>query len=151
VRLVIAGEGIERTKLEEQAAALRLQERVEFRGLVEPENVPALLNQATMLLMASTYEGFPMAALEAMQMGRPIVTTAAGGVLEAVIDGRTGLVTPPEDSRALAEAVRFLLEHPDRAIEMGLAGRRRQLEMFSLENTARGYDALYRQITHRTV
>jgi glycogen(starch) synthase len=149
VRLVIAGDGIERTRLEEQAAALQLQERVEFRGLVEPENVPELLNQATLLLMASPYEGFPLAALEAMQMGRPVVTTAGGGVSEAVIDGQTGLVTPSEDSRALAEAVCFLLEHPDRAKEMGEAGRRRQLEMFSLENTAREYDALYQQIAHR--
>lgn len=90
-----------------------------------------------------------MAALEAMQMGRPVVTSAGGGVSEAVVDGQTGLVTPPEDSRALAEAVCFLLEHPDRAIEMGKMGRRRQTEIFSIEHTAKGYDALYREITHR--
>lgn len=150
VRLVIAGEGDERPKLEKEVSALRLQDRVEFRGLVEPENVPELLNQATMLLVTSRYVGFPMVALEAMQMGRPVVTTTGGGISEAVIDGQTGLVTPPGDSLALAKAMRFLLEHPGRAMEMGNEGRRRQMEMFSLENTARKYDALYRQITHRS-
>lgn len=149
VRLLIAGEGPERTILEERAAELQLQDKVEFRGLVAPEHVSELLNEATILLMASPYEGFPMAALEAMQMGRPVVTSAGGGVSEAVVDGQTGLVTPPEDSRALAEAVCFLLEHPDRAIEMGKMGRRRQTEIFSIEHTAKGYDALYREITHR--
>lgn len=149
-RLLIAGDGIERSALEEQAAALRLQGRVEFLGLVPPQNVPALLNQATLLLMASPYEGLPMAALEAMQMGRPVVASAGGGVAEAVADGQTGLVAPQKNSRSLAEAVRFLLEHPKRAREMGEAGRRRQREMFSLEKTAGAYDALYRQIRDRT-
>jgi len=148
-RLVIAGEGVERSRLEEKAAALQLDDRVEFRGLVELEKVPELLNQATLLLMASRNEGFPMAALEAMQIGRPIVATTGGGISEAVVDGQTGLVVPPGDSRALAEAMRFLLEHPDRAMEMGNEGRRRQLRMFSLENTAREYDVLYRQLTYR--
>jgi glycogen(starch) synthase len=150
VRLVIAGEGIERSRLEELTKRLDLQGSVEFRGFIKPENVPELLNQVTMLLMASPYEGFPMAALEAMQMGRPVVTVAGGGVTEAVVHGKTGLITPPEDINALAEAIRFLLLHPGKAMEMGQAGRKRQLERFSLDNTANGYDTMYRRITHRT-
>lgn len=150
VRLVIAGDGVERARLGALAARMELQGRVEFLGMVEPESVPALLNQVTMLLMTSPYEGFPLAALEAMQMGRPVVAVAGGGVPEAVADRETGCVTPPDDSRALAEAMRFLLEHPDRAREMGEAGRKRQLARFSMENTAREYDTLYRQLPRRS-
>jgi glycogen(starch) synthase len=150
VKLVIAGEGIERPALEEQAVGLHLQENVEFRGMVVPEKVPELLNEATLLLMASRMEGFPMAALEAMQMGRPIVATAVGGVPEAVLHGISGWIAPPQDIQALAEGMRFLLEHPDKAVEMGEAGRRRQQELFSLENTVREYDALYRNLAPDT-
>ena len=149
-KLSIAGEGAERARLEQQATALRLTGNVEFMGLVDPEKVSELLNGATLLLMPSRTEGFPMTALEAMQRGRPIVATSVGGVPEAVMDGRTGLLVPPEDSQALASALLSLLDHPHTAKDMGEAGRLRQQAFFNLDNTARSYAALYHQLAHQT-
>ena len=87
-----------------------------------------------------------MVALEAAQMARPIVATPVGGLPESVVHQQTGLLVEPEDSVALAEAIAFLLSHPDIARQMGQAGRSRALDIFSLENFVDSYDRLYRRL-----
>jgi glycosyltransferase involved in cell wall biosynthesis len=150
VRLTIVGEGPQRTQLEKQVINLGLTESVEFMGRVEPEEVPAVINQATVIVMPSRVEGFPMRALEAAQMARPVVATPAGGLAEAIVHQQTGLIIEKENSFALAEAVGFLLGHPDVAVRMGQAARSRVLGTFSLKSCVDSYDRLYRRLIGTT-
>jgi glycosyltransferase involved in cell wall biosynthesis len=91
-----------------------------------------------------------MRALEAAMLARPVVATPAGGLEEAIIHGQTGLIVEKENSLALAEAVAFLLDHPDVAVRMGQAARSRVLQTFSLDRCVDSYDTLYRRLIQAT-
>jgi glycogen(starch) synthase len=144
---VIAGDGPERTKLEQQIEELGLSGQVECVGWVAPDNIPALINSATAVLMPSRFEGLPLVALQAAMMGRPIVGTRVGGIPEVVVHQETGLLVDSEDSSALAAAVASLLANPQSAVQMGYAGRRRVQKIFSWDKCIRGYEDLYHQMT----
>jgi glycosyltransferase involved in cell wall biosynthesis len=94
----------------------------------------------------SHQEGFPNAVLEAMAAGKAVVATAAGGTVEAVEDGRTGILVPPGNPEALAEALLHLLRNPDLAHRMGEAGRARVREEFPVERMVRRCQELYEQL-----
>jgi len=146
VRLIMAGDGPERAKLEQQIADLGLTDKVELVGWVAPDEVPTLINTATVVLMPSRWEGLPSVALQTAMMARPIVATQVGGLPEVVVHQETGLLVNPDDSAGLAEAIAFLLEHPQAAAQMGEAARSRVKEVFSWERCVDQYDALYRQL-----
>jgi glycogen(starch) synthase len=145
-RLVIAGDGPSRTDLEQQTIQLGLTKVIEFVGWVAPNKVPALINTATMVVLPSRWEALPLVALEAAFMARPVVATQVGGLPEVVVHQETGLLVNKEDSVGLAEALLFLLEHPEVARQMGQAARRRVQEFFSFEQCVNGYDALYQKL-----
>ncbi len=147
-RLVIAGDGPERGKLERQTIELGLISSVEFVGSVPPEKVPHLINEATLVVIPSRLEGFGLVALEAALMARPVVATRVGGLPEVVVHERTGFLIESENSAALAQAITGLLEQPERARQMGQAARRRAKEVFSWERYVNAYDALYQQLIH---
>jgi glycogen synthase len=146
-QMVIAGDGPEQSKLKQQITELGLTGRVERVGWVAPDQVPALINTATMVVMPSRWEGLPLVALQASVMARPIVATRVGGLPEVVVHQKTGLVVEPEDCAGLAEAVAFLLEHPEVAVQMGQAGRRRVQEVFGWQRCIDDYDALYKKLS----
>lgn len=102
-KLVVAGDGPERSRLEEMSARLGLGDSVFFVGF--RDDVQALLNRAEVVVMPSRTEGLPMTLIEAMAAGKPVVAAAVGGIPEVLEDGRTGLLVPPEDPRALAGAL----------------------------------------------
>jgi glycogen(starch) synthase len=146
-RLVIAGQGAERPALERLAGSLGLAENVDFAGAVDRSLVPALMNGAGVVLVPSRWqEPFGLVALEAAQMGRPVVASRVGGLAEVVEDGRTGLLVAPEDPVALAAAVERLLDRPGFARELGLRARERALREFSMERCADRYEEAYRRI-----
>jgi len=145
-RLVIVGDGPARPELERQSAALGLADRVDFVGWVAPDKVPELMNTATMVIMPSRYEAFGMVALEAAMMARPIIATRVGGLPEVVMHQQTGLLVEKEDSKALAEAISFLLTHLDTAAQLGAEARRRAQEIFSWKRHVDAYDALYKRL-----
>ena len=145
-RLVIAGDGAERAKLEGQAARLGIEASVEFVGWVRPDDVAALMNSATIVVIPSRNEGLPNVAKEAALLARPIVATDVGGIPEAVVHGETGLLVGKEDAPALATTINRLLEHPEVAVAMGRAGRLRAQQLFSLERYIDAYDVLYRRL-----
>jgi glycogen(starch) synthase len=145
-RLVIAGDGLTRAELEQQAARQRISEAVDFIGWVAPRAVPALLNTATLVILPSQTEGLPLVALEAALMARPVVATRVGGVPEAVVQGQTGLLIEPDDDQALAEAMAWLLDHPEPARQMGQAARRRAQQVFGWERYVEAHDALYQHL-----
>ena len=149
-RLVLAGDGPERSALEWQAAQLGLRHVVDFMGWVAPENVPALINTATVVVVPSRgWESLPLVALEAAFMARPVVAARDGGLPEVVVHQDTGLLVDKEDSVGLAHALSFLLECPEAAVQMGQAARQRALEVFSLERCINAYDALYRKLAKK--
>jgi glycosyltransferase involved in cell wall biosynthesis len=94
-------------------------------------------------VLPSLEEGFPMAALDAMAAGLPVVATAVGGIPEIVEDGRTGWLVPPGHPGALGERIRLLLRNPDTRRAMGAAGRARVREHFSAERMVARFAEIY--------
>jgi glycosyltransferase involved in cell wall biosynthesis len=147
LRLIIAGDGEDKSGLEKRAVALGLAERIEFTGWISPTDVPGLLNRCTVLVMPSRKEGFGVVAAEAAMMARPVVGSNCGGLRDVVQDGVSGLLVEKEDPRALADALSVVLEAPDRAAAMGLAGRERAIREFDLSTCIDSYEVLYRRLT----
>jgi glycogen synthase len=143
-RLVIAGNGLARPDLEQQARRLGL-DCVDFLGWVPPDDVPALINSCTLMLMPSRIEPFGLVALQAAQMGRPIVATRVDGLPEVVVHEKTGWLVDADDSHALAQAIAFLLDHPEIAAELGRAARVRAQELFSWDGHLDAHEDLYRR------
>jgi glycogen(starch) synthase len=136
--------------LEQQVVQVNLTDRVELLGWVVPDEVPALLNTASLVLIPSRQESFGLVALEAAWMARPVVATCVGGLPEVVVHQQTGWLVEPENSQALAEVIAFLLDHPQRATRMGQAARRRAQEVFGFQRQVDAYSALYQQLNRRT-
>jgi glycogen(starch) synthase len=147
LRMVIAGDGPERAKMERQVAQLDLSRIVEFIGWVEPDRVLPLISTASIVLIPSWREGLPTVALQAGLMGRPIIATRVGGLPEVVLHHQTGLLCEKGDGGGIADAIAYLLDHPKRAVEMGQEARRRVGENFLWERCVAAYDSLYRQLT----
>lgn len=131
------------SKLERQIVALGLQERVHLLGL--RSDIPELLNAADVFVLSSDYEGNPLAVLEAMAAGKPIISTAVGGVPE-LVEGGCGLLVPPGDAQALSEAMRRMLENPNVRKSMGEKSARRAVERFDLRVMTGAYEDLYRTL-----
>jgi glycosyltransferase involved in cell wall biosynthesis len=123
LRCVIAGEGPDRERLEGLARELGLDGRVEFAGRVDEQRLAELYGRCLAVYYAPVDEDFGMVPYEAFLSEKPVLTTTdAGGPLEVVVDGRTGLVREPS-GRALAEALAWFREHPDETAAFGRAGR----------------------------
>ena len=129
--VVIAGDGALRATLETQAVALGITAHVCFTGF--RRDVLALMQSFEIFVFSSYFEGLGTAILDAMALGKPVVATRAGGIPEAVRDGITGLLVPPRDPQALADAVRYLLHHPEHVKAFGEAGRQRVEQYFTVE------------------
>ncbi|MEO8084725.1 MAG: glycosyltransferase family 4 protein, partial [Ardenticatenales bacterium] len=135
-----------RAELERLAATLGVASAVEFVGRVAPQDVPALINTASLVVVPSRWdEPFGLVALEAALMERPVVATRVGGLVEAVEHGITGLVVDKEDPEALADAIVALLEDCPTADRMGRAGRTRARDRFGWSRCVDEYDRLYQQ------
>lgn len=141
VRLQIVGDGPQRPALEALVQSLGVADAVEFLGF--RSDVDALLSRAHAFLLSSTSEGIPMSILEAMRCACPVVATDVGGVAMLVESGTTGLLVPSGDETAFADALRQLIGNPQRAHEMGLAGRQKGQQQFSVSAMVQGYERLY--------
>ena len=133
-RFSIAGAVLEpayAAELHRLAQELGIAANVSFPGPIT--DLPAYLVTADMFVLPSRSEGFSNAILEAMACGLPVVATDVGGNSEAVEDGVTGLIVPPEAPDRLADALALLVEEPQRARQMGVRGRERVQERFSEE------------------
>jgi glycosyltransferase involved in cell wall biosynthesis len=147
-RLVLAGQGEQRSALEAQAAAAGISPIVEFLGFVP--DVRPVLAAADVFAMPSLSEGLGVAALEAMAMAKPVVATNVGGLPESVAGGETGLIVPAGDADALAEALVALLSDRERARVMGEAGRQRALTTFDRGPIVDRIIALYQEVLSET-
>jgi glycosyltransferase involved in cell wall biosynthesis len=102
------------------------------RLLGQSQHIPELLSLSALYVSPSRSEGFSNALLEAMRAGLPCVATAVGGNVEAVVDGETGFLVPPEDPGELAKSILTLLRDPELRHSMGQAGRERFLRCFTV-------------------
>jgi glycosyltransferase involved in cell wall biosynthesis len=130
LRVVLAGSGQDETLLRARVLASGLQERVEFVGWVNGADRDAELSKASLFVLPSRTEGFPLALLEAMWQGVPCIATEVGAVPEILADG-AGVTVPPEDPKALAAAMRSLLDGRVDAAAVGQAGARRVRERYA--------------------
>ena len=142
--LRVIGDGSARAELERLAARLGVAERVEWTGW--RRNPRAELETIDVFVQPARFEGFPLAILEAMVAELPVVATDVGSVADAVVDGLTGTLVPPEDPAALAGAIAPLLDDPHRRAEIGRQARARVLEQFTAERMAAAYESLYREL-----
>jgi glycosyltransferase involved in cell wall biosynthesis len=141
VHLAIAGRGGEERTLRAQAQATALTDRVHLLGL--RSDVGSLLHAADLFVHPSLAEGLPLAVLEAMFAERPIIATAVGGVPAALEEGKSGLLVPPGDPVALAQAIDRLLSDPERSGALGTRAAARARRDFSITQMADRYTALY--------
>ncbi|MBN1318244.1 MAG: glycosyltransferase family 4 protein [Anaerolineales bacterium] len=142
IQLTIAGAGPELPALQALVADLGL-ENVHFKGQIDPETVPSLINQGTLVAIPSHGEGLSFVALEAAQMARPVVATRVDGLPEAILHNKTGLLIEPGNPQTMADAITTLLKNPSLANRFGQNGRKRILDTFSLQRCADEYEALY--------
>jgi glycosyltransferase involved in cell wall biosynthesis len=131
---LIAGDGPERERL---GRLVEQSEGVELLG--SRGDVPDLIVACDAVVLLSRAEALPITILEAMALGRPVVTSDVGGAGEAVVDGETGLVVPPGDTEAAAAALEKLAADPVAAQAMGERGRARQRKRFDGEAMVDGY------------
>jgi L-malate glycosyltransferase len=140
----IAGSGPEKQRLLQLVRELRCEEQVRFLG--NRESVGDLFHACDVFVMPSRREGLGVACLEAMAAERPVIASRVGGLGEAVVHERTGLLVPPEDPEALAEALARVIADPALRVRLGAAGPDRVAEGFLPEQMVTAYQALYLEV-----
>ena len=142
-RLLIVGDGDLLPALRSQAQALGIADRVVFAG--HRSDIPTVLAALDVFCIASTYEGTPLALFEAMAAGRAIVSTAVDGCREVLEDGVTGLLAPPADPAALAEALRRVAVAPDLRARLADSAQKASLR-YDIRECVRQMEALYDEV-----
>jgi len=144
IHVLFIGDGTLREELQDQVKRLKLDKHIHFLG--NRHDIPELLAASELFVLPSLWEGLSMALLEAMAAGKPIVATAVSGTTQVMIHGKTGLIVPPRDSRALADAIIQLLSDPAQAQAMGQSAKRHVTAHYSAQKQADEHLALYRRL-----
>jgi len=153
VRYAVAGAGPDRERLEQLAQELGVGDRVRFLGGVGDQDLPAFYNLASVYVGASRragrlgVEGFGISLVEASACGLPVVAGNSGGIPDAVRDGETGFLVPPEDPAALAAAISRLLADAGLASRIGAAGRRAVETYYNWDRVVRDLRAIEAEVT----
>ncbi|MEO7296292.1 MAG: glycosyltransferase [Candidatus Limnocylindria bacterium] len=147
MHVALLGDGPLRDQIEAGARAAGVADRLHFLGT--RSDVPRLLMAADAFVLPSLWEGLPMALLEAMAAGLPVIATSVSGTRQVVEDGRTGMLVAPEDSAALAIAMGRLAAEPELRARLGAAGRDHVRAEFSVDVQAQRHMDLYRACLRR--
>jgi glycosyltransferase involved in cell wall biosynthesis len=147
VHLVFLGDGPHRPAVERLVANLGMGRYVHFLGL--RRDVPALLHYLDVFVLSSRTEGESLAILEAMSAQRPIVATAVGGTPGLLANGECGLLVPPGDAPAMAQAIVELLTNKTKAGELARRARERFLREYTIDRMGEQYLELYREAASR--
>lgn len=143
VTFFVVGEGPDRPQLEEQIRSLNLGERLHLLG--HQDAMLPVYAGMDLMVSASRQEGLPVALLEGMASGLPLVATSVGEVPNLILQGETGLLVEPGDPAALATAMEQVLGSSDRRLELGRKARERIAREYSAERMVGEYDKVYRQ------
>lgn len=147
VKLALVGDSVYphsksyRQKIVSLADSMGLKERVIFTGF--RKDIPKLLASFDLFVLPSRSEGFGRVNLEAMAMGKPVISTNVGGIPEVVLDGVTGILVSPGNSNALSRAIVRLLDDPHLRETMGREGRKRVEEHFTLQGHVQRIQEIY--------
>ena len=139
-KFLVIGDGPRREPLEQLTRELNIADHVRFLG--SRSDVPRLLSASDVFALTSHNEANPVSILEAMSVGRPVVTTNVGSIREVVVDGHNGFLVAPGDSEQLTNRILGLLEDPIRCQEMGAAARETVVAGWSVDNMVRNYERL---------
>jgi glycosyltransferase involved in cell wall biosynthesis len=151
----VVGDGPERERLQARAERLDLGGRAVFHGFVSKDELERRLRTCDALVLPAVIdakgdtEGLGVVLLEAMSYARPVIASAAGGIVDIVRDGRSGFLVPPGDAPALTSAISRLMEDPARARAFGLAGREDVEANFSWDVIADRLAEIYRRVAKK--
>ncbi|MEH2066671.1 MAG: glycosyltransferase [Nostoc sp.] len=144
VSLTILGEGGQRAALEKLAASLGVSDRIYLPGWVD--NPSTYIPKFDIFAMPSRSEGFPLAVIEAMLAGLPIVATRVGSIPEAITDGETGLLVNKDDVNGLAAALRQLRDNAQLRLHLGIQAREVAQRNFTVEKMVKRYEDLWQEL-----
>jgi glycosyltransferase involved in cell wall biosynthesis len=144
LQLVLVGDGPLRAQLEHRAVEAGIADACRFTGF--QDDVGKFYAAFDTVVLASANEGTPVTLIEALSAGRPVVSTNVGGVPDVVRDGETGLLVPPADTPALANALVRLASDPDLRASMGKQGRETTPQRYSVDRLLADVDVLYRSL-----
>jgi glycosyltransferase involved in cell wall biosynthesis len=146
VKLIVVDEVKKRNYASVLREEMGLQTRVTFTGRLSTEDLVKQYNKASVVVVPSVYEGFGLPAAEASACAAPVIATSGGALPEVVADGESGLVVPPMDPEALAEAIRTLLSNPDLRERMGNKGRERVQRLFTWQKAAKEHTEYFLEV-----
>jgi glycogen(starch) synthase len=142
--LTLVGDGDERGRLETLAAGSGFGPRIRFTGWIAPERMPEMLNRHSLIIVPSRWqEPFGLVALQAAQMGRPVLASRSGGLPEIVVDGITGRLVENDNLAAWTDALHQLLAKPALAATMGREARLHASAHFSFDRLVDDYEQAY--------
>jgi glycosyltransferase involved in cell wall biosynthesis len=157
IRLIIAGaytpgqsDGDEKERISQIVEELGLSDITEFPGRISDENLPVYFAAADVCVVPSHYEPFGLVPIEAMASGTPVVGSAVGGLNFTVISEETGLLVPPKDEQAFAEAIDRILSDPQWRNQLGESARKRMESEFSWEGVASKLSDLYGRVIEQS-
>ncbi len=148
-QIAIAGDGHQHSALAAQIVELGLQDVVKLLGI--RADIPDLLAAADLFVLPSLWEGLPLALLEAMGAGKPIVATRVEGVEDVLVDGQNGYLVPPADAEALAAATIRLLSDEESQRMFGKRAKALIEDEYTIENMSKQYENLFWQFIPRGV
>lgn len=149
LHILLIGDGELREELQAQTRKAGLDEHIHFLGF--RQDIPDLLAASDYFVLPSLWEGLPMALVEAMAAGLPIVATEVSGTKQVMVSGETGLLVPPGDARQLAEAMSYLLSQPEQAKVMSEVAKQRVERYFGAKKQAEDHMALYERERKRSM
>lgn len=143
-KLLIAGEGPEKARLEKLILELELSHSVELLGHVHHSHIPPLIQSLDVVVLPSKVnESFGVGAIEAMACGKPVIVSNMGGLPEVVDDKLTGYIIPKENPKILSEKLIYLLENPEISSQMGINGREKVLAHYDWNENAKYMKSIY--------
>jgi glycosyltransferase involved in cell wall biosynthesis len=143
-KLLLVGKGPTELSARQLAESYGLGDQIRFLGM--RDDVPEILGASDVFVLSSDYEGNPLAVMEAMAAGLPIVSTSVGGVPELVTDGRDGILVDPADEIGFKDSLQLLLDKPDVRKSMGLSAARTAGAKFDVRLMIQAYEALYQSL-----
>jgi len=146
LRLRIVGDGRERRRLEEIIHRHGLEDRVTLAGPLDRPGVLRELRAADLFVLPSLAEATPVALMEAQSVGLPVIATRVGAVDEVVVEGCSGLIVEPDDSKSLEEAIETLAADPTHWQSMGRAGHEHVVRHFDIETLVSRLEDFYREV-----
>lgn len=137
----VAGDGSQRILLEQLTKQYGLTNRIEFLGM--RHDIQELMQQSDCLLVPSRWEGLPIAILEAMANGLPVIASRVGGIPEVIQDDVNGMLVPAEDVQSLRSQLEEIIRNPGRLATMGDSARETAIKNYSIEVTAQRHHTIY--------